>query len=63
MVFDVHAKVALISGGASGLGLAYAKELLRNGAKVSNTVTEYFFKSNIQINIHQIMLRFLKYLR
>ncbi|KAG5880306.1 hypothetical protein JTB14_003706 [Gonioctena quinquepunctata] len=33
MVFVIKDKVALITGGASGLGLQYAKQLLRNGLK------------------------------
>ncbi|KAJ3662604.1 hypothetical protein Zmor_006943 [Zophobas morio] len=33
MAFNIEGKVALISGGASGIGLKYAKELLRNGLK------------------------------
>lgn len=36
MVFRIEGKVALLTGGASGIGLHYAKELLRNGLKVSN---------------------------
>lgn len=35
MVFDIKNKIALITGGASGIGFNCAKELLRNGAKVS----------------------------
>lgn len=35
MVFEIRNKVALITGGASGIGLSLAKELLRNDAKVS----------------------------
>jgi NAD(P)-dependent dehydrogenase (short-subunit alcohol dehydrogenase family) len=35
MIFDIKGKIALISGGASGIGLRYAKELLRNGLRVS----------------------------
>jgi 15-hydroxyprostaglandin dehydrogenase (NAD) len=35
MVFDIKGKIALVTGGAAGIGLAYTKELLRNGAKVS----------------------------
>lgn len=35
-MFEIRNKVALITGGASGIGLEYAKELLRNEAKVSN---------------------------
>ncbi|KAG5893565.1 hypothetical protein JTB14_028332 [Gonioctena quinquepunctata] len=31
MVFEITGKIALITGGASGLGLRYAKELLHNG--------------------------------
>lgn len=34
MVFQVEGKIALITGGASGLGFSHAKELLRNGLKV-----------------------------
>ncbi|KAJ8959631.1 hypothetical protein NQ318_021818 [Aromia moschata] len=33
MVFELKDKVALITGGASGVGLRYAKELLRKGVK------------------------------
>ncbi|KAF2896392.1 hypothetical protein ILUMI_09781 [Ignelater luminosus] len=33
-MFDFKSKVALITGGASGIGLAYAKELLRRESKV-----------------------------
>ncbi|KAJ3662673.1 hypothetical protein Zmor_007011 [Zophobas morio] len=33
MYFKIDCKVALISGGASGIGLRYAKELLRNGIR------------------------------
>lgn len=33
--FEITGKVALITGGASGLGLKYAKELLKNGLRVS----------------------------
>lgn len=40
MVFDIEQKVALVTGGASGLGLHYAIELLRNGLKVN--CNQYF---------------------
>lgn len=36
MVFDINGKVALVTGGGSGIGLNYVKELLRNGARVSS---------------------------
>jgi hypothetical protein len=34
MCFEIKNKVALISGGASGIGLNYAKVLLRNELRV-----------------------------
>lgn len=34
MVFNLDGKVAVVTGGASGIGLHYAKELLRNGVQV-----------------------------
>lgn len=33
MRFDIENTVALITGGASGIGLCIAKELIKNGAK------------------------------
>lgn len=42
MVFNITDKVAIITGGASGIGLRYAKELLRNGAKVSRFIIYHF---------------------
>lgn len=35
MVFDIKGKIALITGGATGIGLAYSQELFRNGLKVT----------------------------
>lgn len=35
MSFEIADKVAIVTGGASGIGLEYVKELLRNGARVS----------------------------
>lgn len=34
-MMDVKGKVALVTGGATGLGRAFCEELLRHGAKVS----------------------------
>ncbi|XP_060535439.1 15-hydroxyprostaglandin dehydrogenase [NAD(+)]-like [Cylas formicarius] len=33
MTFEIKGKYALVTGGASGIGLAYVKELLKNGVK------------------------------
>ncbi|XP_050300283.1 15-hydroxyprostaglandin dehydrogenase [NAD(+)]-like [Anthonomus grandis grandis] len=33
MSFDLKGKIALVTGGANGIGLAYVKELLKNGVK------------------------------
>lgn len=37
-MFDIKGKVAIITGGASGLGLSYAKELLRNELHVCTCI-------------------------
>lgn len=33
MAFEIKGKIALVTGGANGIGLAYVRELLRHGAK------------------------------
>lgn len=33
-MFEIEGKVALVTGAASGIGLAYVQELLRNGVMV-----------------------------
>lgn len=35
MDFEIRDKVALVTGGASGIGLAIVKALLKNGVRVS----------------------------
>lgn len=35
MSFEIKGKIAIVTGGASGIGLEYAKALLRNGLKVT----------------------------
>ena len=37
---NIEGKVAIVTGGAQGIGLAIVKLLLKNGAKVRNTVAE-----------------------
>ncbi|KAF2903435.1 hypothetical protein ILUMI_02741 [Ignelater luminosus] len=49
-MFSIEGKVALITGGASGIGLCYAKELLKNGLKgvTLADINEKFGKSAVQ---------------
>ena len=42
--FDVEGKVAIVTGGAQGIGLATVKLLLKNGAKVSLCDEGFFYK-------------------
>lgn len=59
MVYDINGKVALITGGASGIGFNYARELLKNGLQVN--VLQCLFvdrkfllaiKQNLDVNFH-----------
>lgn len=38
MVFNIENKIALITGGASGIGFSFAEEILNNGGKVSEKI-------------------------
>lgn len=49
MGFQTEGKVAIITGGASGLGFEYAKELLRNGLKVTMRRSEMMQLTYIMI--------------
>lgn len=57
MVFEIKNKVALITGGASGIGLNYAKELLRNDAKVSRFFVANLFSLPIWILVSLYSMR------
>lgn len=39
----VECKVILVTGGATGIGLAYVKELLHNGAKVDLNIIVHLY--------------------
>lgn len=43
MIFDISGKIALVTGGGYGLGLEYAKELLKNGLGVSTIYWKFLY--------------------
>lgn len=44
MSYDIKGKYALITGGATGIGLAYSEELLKHGLEVSVQIMKLFMK-------------------
>lgn len=62
MVFDIKGKIALITGGATGIGLQYSVELLKNGLQVFfklYLIKIYSYRSIID-NITVVIDMFLK---
>lgn len=49
MRFDIKGKYALITGAASGIGLHYVEELLKNGLAVCNVCLVFGYKIIIHI--------------
>lgn len=52
---DVHCKVAIVTGGGSGIGYAAAYELLSNGAKVIIKFLTFHQETNFQRRINPQM--------
>lgn len=40
-MYDIRGKVALVTGGAKGIGAAYSVALINEGAKVNKLLNEY----------------------
>lgn len=53
MVYDIKGKFAVITGGAAGIGLAYSKQLLKNGLAVRRKV-DFFVKRIVRVFIQFI---------
>lgn len=57
MSFDIDNKVALVTGGAAGIGLSIVKALLRNGAKVNWIFATKYYMCIVYKNLHFSILK------
>jgi NAD(P)-dependent dehydrogenase (short-subunit alcohol dehydrogenase family) len=46
---DIKGKTALVTGAATGIGLEYVKELLRNGAQVSDKLQHEYTRPCVHL--------------